>query len=84
MEVFAWGRQTRKKLREHDIADAEVDIRKVYKFLSLRRGRYQQPVSELLDLPERRGNGWFRCRWIRFHEEQLPKENGLEVALNLN
>merc|ERR1712048_434919 len=76
MGVVFWGRRICKNFCTDGIADAKADINKVFKFLSFRPGRNGRPVSELLDAQatEPMGDGWFRCPWVGFHEEQLPKE----------
>ena len=69
-----WGRRAYRHFNMGSVAETEVDIGNVFQFLSLRRGRNVRPISELLGSPEPMDDGWFRCSWVGFHEEQLPRE----------
>lgn len=52
----------KKKARFPPVPGAQVDPARVMEFLAMRGDRFG-PVSELLDAPEDRGEGWFRCRY---------------------
>ena len=71
-QIRYWSRRMYTNFKTRGIGETKPDINKVLKFLSLRRGRNGQPVSELLDSPVWKRKGWYRCSWIGFDEARLP------------